>query len=199
MKKSIKRILGMMQKAPAIAIFLGVLIFGLGALSAAGIDKPNMEEKPVLVKPSVVSQIEGFPTPPPPEFISPVPQPRETSAFGLRPNPWSAKQETHFGIDLVSDQAGVVYVVAVRNGTVITHWPAPDGYFSGHWLFGGYLEILHDNGISSYAHMSRVFPGEGDFVLQGQKIGIMGDTGITRGIHLHFEWRGNPRTLFDVD
>jgi len=49
--------------------------------------------------------------------------------------------------------------------------------------------ILHSDGtLASYAHLDYKgsFVKEGEFVERGQKIGISGLTGFTRGPHLHF-------------
>ena len=57
--------------------------------------------------------------------------------------------------------------------------------------------------ISQYAHLSQFLVSPGDTVTTGSVIGIMGDTGITSGVHLHFAlWneqtkeRYNPKNLF---
>ena len=73
------------------------------------------------------------------------------------------------------------------------HWPAPNGYYKGHPMYGGLIVIDHLNGTHTlYAHMSSTYMGEGDQVEAGQVIGRQGDTGITTGEHLHFEVIINP-------
>ena len=75
--------------------------------------------------------------------------------------------------------------MAAKSGIVTTAAYASD--------YGYYVIINHGNGLSSlYAHM---LPGMnvsvGQRVEQGQKLGIMGSTGFSTGVHLHFEIREN--------
>ena len=62
--------------------------------------------------------------------------------------------------------------------------------------YGNLLVLIHGNGsVSSYAHLSAVHVFPGQVVRRGQKVALAGSTGISRGPHLHFEWRegGEPR------
>lgn len=69
------------------------------------------------------------------------------------------------------------------------------GWDSG---YGTYIKIQHPNSTETlYGHLSKVFVKEGDYVLRGQLIGLIGNTGYVKGAtgcHLHFEVRGakNP-------
>lgn len=69
------------------------------------------------------------------------------------------------------------------------------GYNEG---YGHYLDIEHPNNtLTRYAHTSKNFVSVGDYVLQGDLIALIGNTGNTHGptgCHLHFELRGakNP-------
>jgi LysM repeat protein len=66
--------------------------------------------------------------------------------------------------------------------------------------FGGYILIEHPNNTKTrYAHMQKNIISVGDYVLQGDLIGYIGNTGRTHGptgCHLHFEIIGakNPFT-----
>ena len=58
--------------------------------------------------------------------------------------------------------------------------------------YGLYIEIDHGDGYSTrYAHLSQFSVGLGEFVEQGQIIGVSGTTGHSTGPHLHFELRRN--------
>lgn len=107
---------------------------------------------------------------------------RITSPFGYRTHPVTGQQGSfHAGVDI----AGSGPIRASRAGTVT------QASFSGSY---GYTVIIdHGNGYSTlYAHMQpnlNVAPGQS--VSQGQQLGIMGTTGRSTGVHLHFEIRKN--------
>lgn len=93
----------------------------------------------------------------------------------------------HGGIDIAGGNGALegAPVYATRSGTVITAVTSydPRGY-------GIYVIIDHGDGYSSlYAHMSARYVSTGDKITQGQMIGRVGDTGNSRGAHLHFEIR----------
>ncbi|OGT60962.1 MAG: hypothetical protein A3F14_01950 [Gammaproteobacteria bacterium RIFCSPHIGHO2_12_FULL_43_28] len=66
--------------------------------------------------------------------------------------------------------------------------------------YGQLIIIKHNNlYLSAYAHNNAAFVKEGDWVIQGQKIAVMGNSGTDRAM-LHFEIRRagrpvNPTTL----
>jgi len=55
--------------------------------------------------------------------------------------------------------------------------------------------IDHGDGrYTLYAHMTTRYVNEGDVVLQGDVIGIVGSTGVSTGPHIHFEvYEGGER------
>lgn len=60
------------------------------------------------------------------------------------------------------------------------------------WPFGKSVDIDHGNGVrTKYAHCSSVFVTYGQYVRQGDLIGLVGRTGNATGNHLHFEIRIN--------
>lgn len=116
-----------------------------------------------------------------------------SSGSGYRNDPMGGRENSqlHKGIDLVGPNRAPVKAAA--SGIVAEHWPAPNGYYSGHPIYGGLIVIDHQNGtFTLYAHLSRTYVGEGDRVEAGQVIGRQGNTGITTGEHLHFEVIVNP-------
>ena len=95
-------------------------------------------------------------------------------------------QDEHYGVDIVAKKNEPIMCVA--NGTVIlSSWTQDSGYV---------LAVQHsDNLISVYKHNSDLLKKVGNFVLGGEVIAIIGNTGeLTDGPHLHFElwYNGNP-------
>ncbi len=107
-----------------------------------------------------------------------------SSGYGNR-DPNVSGWSFHGGIDLAGGNGKLhgAPVYASRAGTVIAAVTGNTGY-------GIYVLIDHGDGYSSlYAHMSVRYVNVGDFVTQGQMIGRVGNTGNSRGAHLHFEVR----------
>ncbi|MEW9699591.1 peptidoglycan DD-metalloendopeptidase family protein [Paenibacillus sp. SI8] len=104
------------------------------------------------------------------KFAWPVVSPSISSTFGVR---WG---KLHKGIDITGNKS----IMAADNGKVIE-----TGYKSD---YGNYVIINHLNGYETlYGHMSKITTSEGTIVEKGDKIGIMGSTGDSTGVHLHFE------------
>ena len=84
----------------------------------------------------------------------------------------------HNGIDIARPSSRTI--VAADNGVVTSA--------GSHSTYGNKVEIDHNNGYKTlYAHLSSIDVKVGQVVPQGTKIGIMGSTGRSTGIHLHFE------------
>ncbi|WP_414839823.1 peptidoglycan DD-metalloendopeptidase family protein [Carnobacterium sp. TMP28] len=101
-----------------------------------------------------------------------------TSHFGYRIHPITGEHRLHGGTDF----GGYGAIVAAQGGVVEVA-----GYDSG---WGNHVTINHGNGLKTlYAHMVSgslaVAPGQS--ISQGQHLGIMGTTGSSTGVHLHFE------------
>lgn len=61
--------------------------------------------------------------------------------------------------------------------------------------YGNYLVVDHGDGVQTlYSHNRKNLVGVGSYVERGQKIAVMGQSGKSTGVHLHFEVRGakNP-------
>lgn len=105
-----------------------------------------------------------------------------SSNFGWRIDPFSGQKTFHEGIDFPAG-AGTA-IEAAASGKVI--------YAEVHPAYGKMLEIDHGNGlVSRYAHCSTLLVKEGDLVMRGQRIAMVGTTGRSTGPHLHFEVRLN--------
>ena len=112
-----------------------------------------------------------------------------TSPYGYReltnPKTGGETKRVHEGLDLSGTWNA--RILSTGDGVIIEKWYVPGSWKKGHPVFGGYVKILHKNGmISGYGHLSTIYVHEGDIVQQGQLIGRMGDTGISYGEHLHY-------------
>lgn len=100
----------------------------------------------------------------------------------------------HRGVD-ISAPVGTV-VRAVADGIVAYSDNGVRGY-------GNVVMIVHRNGwMSLYAHNARTTVQPGYRVRRGERIALVGMTGITHGPHVHFElWQNgravDPSALFD--
>lgn len=105
------------------------------------------------------------------------------------PTPWSARPSSHFGprwrrwhygLDLALPTGEPIY--AAFDGVVrISKY---------NHSYGNLVIIHHANGLETYyAHMSKRNVVAGQQVKSGDIIGLCGNTGRSRGSHLHFEIR----------
>ncbi len=122
------------------------------------------------------------------QFTMPIEGPI-TSRFGWR------RGSPHRGIDI--DLVTGDNVMAAMSGKVRFA-----RYYSG---FGNCVVIRHNNGLETiYAHLSKILVKPNDYIYSGQVLGKGGNTGKSRGSHLHFEARWfnkaiNPEYLFDFE
>ncbi|MET0389827.1 MAG: M23 family metallopeptidase, partial [Polyangiales bacterium] len=61
--------------------------------------------------------------------------------------------------------------------------------------YGNLLVVVHaDGGVSFSAHCRAIYVFAGQRVLRGQIVGEVGDTGLARGPHVHWEYHvhGKP-------
>ncbi len=115
---------------------------------------------------------------------------RITSGFGWRISPISGEISFHTGIDIAGTWNADV--IAPADGVVVEHYVPPDGVrWKGHDKYGGMVKIRHAGGFETvYAHLKSTDlknVHEGREIKQGDRIGIMGNTGDSRGQHLHYE------------
>ena len=114
-------------------------------------------------------------------LLSPMEVSRITSGFGMRNHPVFGYSREHKGIDYAAPTGTPVRTIG---DGVVTFAGVQSGY-------GNVIQIKHRNGkdASLYAHLSRIDVKTGDNVLQGDKIGAVGATGVATGPHLHLEFR----------
>jgi len=94
--------------------------------------------------------------------------------------------ESHTGIDIVAKEGSVIRSVA--DGVIV--------FSNRTHEWGNMIIIDHLNGfVSFYKHNKRHLVGEKDFVKKGQVIALMGNSGVSSGTHLHFEWWRNGKPV----
>jgi murein DD-endopeptidase MepM/ murein hydrolase activator NlpD len=118
--------------------------------------------------------------------------PRVTSAFTTRRmHPILGTERSHLATDYGAPSGSPV--VAVANGTVTFA-----GWSGG---YGNLVRIKHASGLTSgYAHLSKIAQGirPGHSVKQGELVGLVGQTGLATGPHLHFEMAKNGQPINPV-
>jgi len=113
-------------------------------------------------------------------------QSRTTSGFGVRFDPFNGRPALHQGQDfaaplntpIYATAPGVVSFVGVRSG------------------YGNVVELDHGRGFKTrFAHLNSMAVQPGQRISLGQRIGAMGTTGRSTGVHLHYEvWmNGRPQ------
>ena len=114
-----------------------------------------------------------------------------TSPFGPRGG------RNHNGVDLAGSPGDPIFAsadgVVLYADNVCPPLTASDGCNGG---YGNLVYLTHADGYETrYAHLSRATVSPGQQVKQGQKIGEEGNSGASRGTHLHFEIRKGGAAL----
>lgn len=108
-----------------------------------------------------------------------------SSGFGLRRDPVNGAAAMHYGLDLAGNSGQPI--IATAPGKVV--FAARMGFY------GKMVEIDHGMGVTTrYGHLRAIGVEEGQLVAAGEKIGTMGSTGRSTGVHVHYEIRvdGQP-------
>lgn len=119
-----------------------------------------------------------------------------TSPFGARFHPVRKHVVFHEGVDLAGPSGQPVY--ATGDGVV----ESTQINFSG---YGNVVVIDHGFGYKTrYAHLKEIKVTEGQVVIRGDRIGTLGNSGLSTGPHLHYEviYRGrqiNPWNFLNPD
>ncbi|MBO7616573.1 MAG: M23 family metallopeptidase [Bacteroidales bacterium] len=102
-----------------------------------------------------------------------------SSFFGYRPDPIYKVEKFHSGIDFSAALGTETY--ATGDGVVAD-------VERNEWGYGNMVVIDHGYGYKTrYAHLQKAAVRKGQKVKRGQKIGYIGDSGKTTGVHLHYE------------
>jgi murein DD-endopeptidase MepM/ murein hydrolase activator NlpD len=110
---------------------------------------------------------------------------RFTSGYGYRRDPKRGGSRLHRGIDLAAPRGTPIFATA---DGVVTSAKFESGY-------GNTVRIQHHFGFETvYAHQNKLHVRVGQQLSRGERIGDMGSTGRSTGVHLHYEvhLRGQP-------
>ncbi len=117
-------------------------------------------------------------------FARPTNRTPQSSGFGVRFDPFTRRPAFHSGLDFTggfmtpiqSTAPGIVSFTGIRSG------------------YGKTVEIDHGAGFKTrYAHLQSISVNTGQRVGVGQRLGGMGSTGRSTGVHLHYEVWVNGR------
>ncbi len=111
---------------------------------------------------------------------------RYSSSFGYRKDPFHGDYRMHKGVDLSGPTGEPIY--ATGNGKVVE---VVHDFFG----YGNFVMVDHGFGYKTrYAHLTKANVTTGRIVKRGEVIGFMGNTGRSKGPHLHYEviYRNKP-------
>lgn len=117
-----------------------------------------------------------------------------TSGFGYRVHPVTGKSDFHRGIDIAAPAGAGVYAA----------WPGTVGEVGFSNVYGNYIRLDHTESLSTiYSHCSEILAKPGANLRAGDRIALVGATGLVTGPHLHFELVigglfANPLYAFDM-
>lgn len=125
-----------------------------------------------------------------PRLVHPTPGARLTSDFGMRRDPINGERKQHKGIDLAAPKGSVV--VAAADGVVRIATENLDE----NTAYGTIVVLDHGGGFATlYSHLSSFDVTPGQRVAAGQQLGKVGNTGVSKGPHLHFELLQNGKPI----
>jgi murein DD-endopeptidase MepM/ murein hydrolase activator NlpD len=104
------------------------------------------------------------------------------STFGMRKDPYTGQKVMHKGVDFAADHGADIFATA--DGVVV--------FAATRQNYGKLLVVDHGYGFQThYAHLSAFKVALGDSIARGQVVASAGNTGLTTGVHLHYEIRQN--------
>lgn len=100
-----------------------------------------------------------------------------SSNFGWRENPFTKSKEFHAALDISGHTGAKIFAPA--RGIVLK-----TGYNE---RIGKFIVIRHTDGIKTlFAHLSHIYAEDGKEVKRGERIGLMGNSGLSTSSHLHY-------------
>ena len=116
---------------------------------------------------------------------------RIASGFGMRTDPFDKSRKMHKGMDFSAPRNTPVY--AASNGKIVRADSRSTGY-------GKHIRIDHGYGfVTLYAHLNSYNVKRGQTVKKGDIIGFVGNTGRSKGLHLHYEVIKDGRSVNPVN
>ncbi len=114
----------------------------------------------------------------------PLDNPRVTSGYGHRRDPFTGKLGFHSGIDFRGYKGAFAYSTA----------PGVVTYAKMRGNYGITVDVDHGMGfVTRFAHLDEAMVKVGQKVEVGTKLGLIGNTGRSTGRHLHYEIRYENR------
>ncbi|MBD1378654.1 M23 family metallopeptidase [Metabacillus arenae] len=102
----------------------------------------------------------------------------EVPVKGTITDTYGSREGHHKGIDIAAEAGSAI--LSVNEGVVTK------SYYSK--TYGHVVFVKHPDGFETvYAHLNKRLAEKGKKVSKGEKLGIIGNTGVSRGTHLHFE------------
>lgn len=109
-----------------------------------------------------------------------------TATFGQQGKCWA---NNHKGVDFTAKNKNIY---STCSGTVRVV-----AYDAAGW--GKYISIGDDDGRRHiYCHLQTCAVSEGDNIIAGQHIGVMGSTGNSTGVHLHYQMNDASNAVQNV-
>lgn len=113
------------------------------------------------------------------------------SGFGMRFHPILKYRKMHTGLDFQAPMGTPIYATA--DGVIKTAGRSQGGY-------GVNINIDHGYGYESkYAHLSKLRVKAGQKVKRGDMIGLTGNSGLSKGPHLHYEILKDGKKIDPID
>ncbi len=114
--------------------------------------------------------------------IRPIIDGRIRDKFGMRIHPILDRIRNHPGVDIAAERGTEIFASAAGVvEKVVTKYTLNSGY-------GKQVIINHGMGLRTrYGHLSKILVTKGEKVDRWQPIGLVGDTGLATGPHLHYE------------
>ncbi|MDE8652688.1 LysM peptidoglycan-binding domain-containing M23 family metallopeptidase [Novosphingobium album (ex Liu et al. 2023)] len=146
---------------------------------------------PTVLNPPPIPTVAATPAPAPAPAPTPAARPAPAAVRFAWPvsgpvrRGWKSHATTDFhdGLDITAPRGATVRAAAA--GTVLYAAREKE-------QFGNLVVLDHGDGwYTAYAFLSRITVKKGVKVVRGERIGLVGDTGMARGNELHFEVRRN--------